>query len=94
MKIFIAIAALMLLDVKAKACDEIQAFNYDSSCYSDQLTIIDYDVKEGDTLIDIANRFHVSVQNIMEWNDIENEDLILAGQTLRVRQENNDEKRI
>lgn len=85
MKIFIAIAALMLLDLKAEACDEIQAFNYDSKCYSDQLTIIEYDVQEGDTLLDIANRFHVSIQNIMEWNGLENEDFILAGQTLRVR---------
>ena len=47
-KIFITIAALILLDVKAEACDEIQAFNYDSSCYSDQLTIIEYEVQEGD----------------------------------------------
>lgn len=71
---------------KVQACEkEIQAFNYDSKCYSDQLTIIEYDVQEGDTLLDIANRFHVSIQNIMEWNGLENEDLILAGQTLRVR---------
>ena len=48
MKIFITIAALILLDVKAEECDEIQAFNYDSSCYSDQLTIIEYEVQEGD----------------------------------------------
>lgn len=74
MKIFITIAALILLDVKAEACDEIQAFNYDSSCYSDQLTIIEYEVQEGDTLLEIAKRFHV-----------ENEDYIVAGTTLRVR---------
>lgn len=85
MKIFIAIATLMLLDVKAKACDEIQAFNYDSSCYSDQLTIIEYEVQEGDTLLEIAKRFHVNVRNLMEWNHIENEDYIVAGTTLRVR---------
>lgn len=85
MKIFITIAALILLDVKADACDEIQAFNYDSSCYSDQLTIIEYQVQEGDTLLEIAKKFHVNVKNLMEWNHIENEDYIVAGTILRVR---------
>lgn len=71
---------------KVQACEkEIQAFNYDSTCYSDQLTIIEYEIKAGDTLSKIAQKFNVSVNNLVEWNHIDDENWIVAGKTLRVR---------
>lgn len=71
---------------KVQACEkEIQAFNYDSTCYSDQLSIIKYEVKVGDTLSEIAQRFNVSINNLVEWNRLDDENWIVAGKTLRVR---------
>lgn len=43
---------------------------------------IGYNVKRGDNLIRIADRFGVSVMDLVTWNDIRNPDLIHAGQTL------------
>ena len=43
---------------------------------------IGYTVRKGDTLISIANRWGVSVLDLVSWNDIRNPDLIYAGQTL------------
>ena len=43
---------------------------------------IGYNVKRGDTLIQIADRFGVSVMDLVVWNDIRNPDLIRTGQTL------------
>lgn len=43
---------------------------------------IGYTVRKGDTLIAIANRWGVSVLDLVSWNDIRNPDLIYAGQTL------------
>lgn len=43
-----------------------------------------YVVKSGDTLSSIAQRFHVSVANLVAWNHITNPDLIYVGQQLTV----------
>lgn len=44
-----------------------------------------YTVKSGDTLSEIAIEFGVSVSSIAELNNIENVNLIYAGERLRIR---------
>lgn len=43
-----------------------------------------YTVKSGDTLTQIAKKFEVSIENIVNLNDIKNADLIYTNQTLRI----------
>ena len=43
-----------------------------------------YTVKRGDTLTKIAKQFHVTVNNLMKWNNLKN-DKIYAGQKLIVK---------
>lgn len=45
----------------------------------------DYVVKSGDTLSKIAARYHVTVAQLVEWNHINNQDLIYVGQHLVVK---------
>lgn len=44
-----------------------------------------YTVQKGDTLSQIGAKFGVSVKNLVEWNNIENPDLILEGQELVIK---------
>lgn len=44
----------------------------------------DYTVVKGDTLWDLAKKFGVSVNDLVEWNNIKNPDLIVIGQQLSV----------
>jgi LysM repeat protein len=48
-------------------------------------TKIEYTIKTGETLANIASRFNSTVESIMEDNDIEDENSILAGQILEIR---------
>lgn len=43
-----------------------------------------YVVKEGDTLSSIADKFHTTVRDLVEFNDIKNENLIYPGQVLKI----------
>ena len=43
-----------------------------------------YVVKEGDTLNGIARRFGITLNEILQYNDIENPNLIFPGQTIRI----------
>lgn len=45
---------------------------------------IEYEVKYGDTLWSIAERYGVTVEELAELNDIENVNVIYAGQILRI----------
>ena len=45
-------------------------------------TIIPVIVKQGDTLEKYAKQFHCSVEDICEWNDIKDPNLICVGQKL------------
>lgn len=47
-----------------------------------------YTIRRGDTLSLIARRYGISVQNLVEWNNIQNPNLIFPGQTL-ILYENN-----
>ena len=42
-----------------------------------------YTVRRGDTLSRIASRYGVTVQQIVDWNDIQNPNLIYPGQKLK-----------
>lgn len=44
-----------------------------------------YIVKSGDTLTRISNKFGVSINQLVEWNNIKNPNLIFVGQKLRVK---------
>ncbi len=45
-------------------------------------TRVDYRVKRGDSLSAIAKRYRVTVEDILNWNDIGKEDLLQPGQSL------------
>lgn len=51
---------------------------------ADEWTYIIYTVVKGDTLSKIARRFHVTVQAIVDENDIPNPNLIRVGQELQI----------
>ncbi|VDG32263.1 peptidase P60 [Lactobacillus reuteri] [Lactiplantibacillus mudanjiangensis] len=44
-----------------------------------------YTVKPGDTLSEIAVRFHVTIYELYMWNNIADIDKIYVGQVLKVR---------
>ena len=43
-----------------------------------------YTVKSGDTLSGIANRYRVSVKNLMRWNGLRSANRLRVGQKLRI----------
>ncbi len=44
-----------------------------------------YTIQEGDTLSGIAEQFHTSISQLQQWNQIENPNLIYAGEKIRVQ---------
>ena len=48
---------------------------------------VDYKVRKGDTLFDIANKFNVTVDNIKFWNNFKN-NKIKVGQVIRIYSQN------
>lgn len=46
---------------------------------------IDYMILSGETLADLATRFNSTVEDIMDVNNIEDENTILAGQVIKIR---------
>lgn len=48
-------------------------------------SVIPYVVEPGDTLTAIAQKFSVSVEQLMKWNDIKNPNMLLVGQQLKVK---------
>ena len=42
-------------------------------------------VKEGDSLEDLAGKFHCTVEQIMRWNNIADRDQMLIGQKLIIK---------
>ena len=49
-------------------------------------TYTTYTVVKGDNLSRIANRYHVTVNDLVRWNNIKNPNLILPGQVLVIYQ--------
>ena len=44
-----------------------------------------YTIQNGDTLSDISNKFGTSIDQLCNWNGIDNPDVIYAGNTIRVK---------
>lgn len=47
-------------------------------------TVLPYVVQQGDSLRMIANKYHVSVEQLMKWNNIQNPDIIRVGQKIKI----------
>ena len=47
-------------------------------------TVLPYVVQQGDSLRMIANKYHVSIEQLMKWNNIQNPDIIRIGQTIKI----------
>lgn len=47
-------------------------------------TVLPYVVQQGDSLRMIANKYHVSVEQLMKWNNIQNPDIIRIGQKINI----------
>ena len=48
-------------------------------------TILPYRVEKNDTLEKIALKYHVSVEQLMKWNDIDDPGVLRAGMLLKVK---------
>lgn len=59
--------------------DEKELFNVTGG------TIIPYIVKKGDTLSALSIRFHCTVDQLCEWNDIKDPNMITIGQKLIIK---------
>ncbi len=57
---------------------------YAKGTYVDYGSYIVYTVAQGDVLSGIAIRFGVTVQQIQQWNNIKNPDVISIGQKLTI----------
>ena len=47
-------------------------------------TILRYLVQQGDTVQSIADKYHVTKEQLMKWNSITNPDALKAGQQVKV----------
>ena len=47
-------------------------------------TILRYLVQQGDTVQSIADKYHVTKEQLMKWNSITNPDAIKAGQQVKI----------
>ena len=47
-------------------------------------TILRYLVQPGDTVQSIADKYHVTKEQLMKWNSITNPDAIKAGQQVKI----------
>ena len=47
-------------------------------------TVIPYKIQPGDTLGAVANKFHVSLEQLIRWNNIQNPNLVTVGQQLKI----------
>ena len=48
-------------------------------------TILPYRVKPGDSLEEIAKKYHVSVEQLMKWNNLQNPGDLAIGQQLKIK---------
>ena len=44
----------------------------------------EYRVRRGDSMHEIANRFRIDLNNLLNWNDMNTRDLIFPGQLIRI----------
>ena len=48
-------------------------------------SMIPYQVQPGDTIARIAQKFGVSMEQIMKWNNIKDPNFIMVGQQLQIK---------
>ena len=48
-------------------------------------TILPYRVQPGDSLAEIAKKYHVTVDQLMKWNNLTDAGMLSVGQKLRVK---------
>ena len=48
-------------------------------------TILPYRVQPGDSLDDIARKYHVTVDQLMKWNNLQGTSALQVGQQLKIR---------
>ena len=44
----------------------------------------DYRVRRGDSMHGIANKFSIAISDLLNWNDMDSNDLIFPGQLIRI----------
>lgn len=68
--------------LEAKLVKNIEVHDIDQDFIDNQASITVYVATKGDTLWKIAKRYHTSVEELIELNEISNPDLLIAGQKL------------
>ncbi len=48
-------------------------------------SVIPYIVQQGDTLKALADHYHVTVEELMKWNNIKDPNMLLVGQQLKIK---------
>ena len=48
-------------------------------------SILPYRVQPGDSLDDIARRYHVTTEQLIKWNHIQDPTVLTAGQQLKIK---------
>ena len=48
-------------------------------------SILPYRVQPGDSLDDIARKYHVTTEQLMKWNHIQNPSVLTVGQQLKIK---------
>ena len=48
-------------------------------------TILPYRVQQGDSLAEIAKKYNVTVEQLLKWNDIEEDAILSVGQLLKIK---------
>ena len=48
-------------------------------------TVLPYRVQPGDSLAEIAKRYHVTVEQLVKWNDIKDPSYLIVGQKLNIK---------
>ena len=64
--------------------NEVNAEEMEKAAGGAARSYITYTVAKGDTLTKIANRYGVTVKNLVAWNKIANPNLIVVGQVLKI----------
>ena len=75
---------IRLVNKSYVATETMRTQNGSTSQRNTSLSPFVYQVKHGDNLSAIAKKFKVTINQLKEWNNIDNANLIYAGQTLKI----------
>lgn len=48
-------------------------------------SVIPYQIQPGDTLEAVARKFNVSMDQLMKWNSIQDPNILMVGQQLKIK---------